>query len=224
MQRIAAEHLARSAREAVTVTLHGSVDVHTLLALREQLNALRPGGPRISLTHLIAKALAQALRAHEDLNATLDGREIVLHGAVHLGLAQALADGCLVVPVLRDAERLGIDTLVQRARDLAARAAAGKLALDDVKGATFTLSNGGQVPSARWTTPIIPLGQAAIVALGAVHEAPLVVDGAVAVRPVLPMSLSFDHRLVNGVPAARFFDALQGLLAEPARIDLTGET
>lgn len=224
MQRIAAEHLMRSAREAVAVTMHGSADVQALLALRERLNAVRPGGARISLTHLVAKALAQALGAHPALNATLDGREVVLHGAVHLGLAQALADGTLVVPVLRDAGRLAIGALAAEARALAARAAAGKLRIDDVRGATFTLSNGGQLPSARWTTPIIPLGQAAILALGAVHDAPAAVGGAVVVRPLLPLSLSFDHRFVNGVPAARFFDEVQRLIAAPEAIGLEGET
>jgi len=223
MQRFAAEHLARSAREAVAVTLHGTADAFELLALRQRLNAERPREARLSLTHLAAKALAQALRAHPGLNASLDGRELVLHGAVHLGLAQALADGALVVPVLRNADRLPIDALAAQARALGNRAAAGRLGLDDVKGATFTLSNGGQVPSARWTTPIIPLGQAAILALGAVHDAPAAVGGAVVVRPLLPMSLSFDHRFVNGVPAARFFDDIQRLIAEPSRIGLHEE-
>ena len=224
MQRIAAEHLARSLRESVPVTIHGVADAGALQALRARLAAERPAGPRITLTHLVVKALAQALRSHAGLNATLQGREVLLHGAVHVGIAQALPDGHLVVPVVRDADRLGIEELAATAGELAARAAAGKLRLADVQGATFTLSNGGAVPSVRWTTPIIPLGQAAILGLGALHEAPAVRDGAVVARRLLPTSLSFDHRFVNGVPAARFLDEVHQLIAEPQRIRLGADT
>ena len=224
MQRIAAEHLARSLRESVPVTIHGVADAGALQALRARLAAERPAGPRITLTHLVVKALAQALRSHAGLNATLQGREVLLHGSVHVGIAQALPDGHLVVPVVRDADRLGIDELAATAGELAARATAGKLRLADVQGATFTLSNGGAVPSVRWTTPIIPLGQAAILGLGALHEAPAVRDGAVVARRLLPTSLSFDHRFVNGVPAARFLDEVHQLIAEPQRIRLGADT
>ncbi len=220
MQRIAAEYLARSQRESVPVTIHGVADADALLALRARLVAARPGGPRITLTHLVVKAVAQALRNHPGLNATLREREIVQHGAVHAGVAQALPDGHLVVPVVRDADALDIDALAAAANELAARAVAGKLRLPDVQGATFTVSNGGAVPSVRWTTPIVPLGQAAILGLGALHEAPVARDGAVVVRRLLPTSLSFDHRFVNGVPAARFLDEVHQLIAEPHRIRL----
>ena len=220
MQRLAAEHLARSLRESVPVTIHGVADAQALLALRAALAQARPAGPRITLTHLVVKAVAQALRLHPQLNATLAGERVTLHGAVHAGIAQALPDGSLVVPVLRDADSLDIDALAVAANELAARAQAGKLRLPDVQGATFTVSNGGAVPSVRWTTPIIPLGQAAILGLGALHEAPVAHDGAVVVRSVLPTSLSFDHRFVNGVPAARFLDEVHQLIAEPQRIRL----
>lgn len=224
MQRLAAEHLARSLRESVPVTLHGVVEVDALLALRERLVAAHAAGPRITLTHLVVKALAQALRAHPGLNATLHGERVLLHERVHVGIAQALSDGALVVPVVRDVERLAIDALAAAAHDLAARAHAGALRLPDVQGATFTVSNGGALAAVRWTTPIIPLGQAAILALGAIHDAPVAQDGAVVVRRVLPTSLSFDHRFVNGVPAARFLDEIHQLIAEPGRIRLHGET
>lgn len=223
MQRLAAEQLARSLRESVPVTLHGVVEVDALLALRERLVA-HAKGPRITLTHLIVKALAQALHAHPGLNATLQGERVLLHDGVHIGIAQALADGALVVPVVRDVDRLGIDALAAAAQELAARAQAGKLRLADVQGATFTVSNGGALASVRWTTPIIPLGQAAILGLGAIHEAPVAHQGAAVVRRVLPTSLSFDHRFVNGVPAARFVDEIHQLIAEPVRIRLDGET
>ncbi|MCG3188639.1 MAG: Dihydrolipoyllysine-residue succinyltransferase component of 2-oxoglutarate dehydrogenase complex [Burkholderiaceae bacterium] len=93
-----------------------------------------------------------------------------------------------------------------------------------MQGATFTVSNGGALAAVRWTAPIIPLGQAAILALGAIHEAAVAQGGAVVVRRVLPTSLSFDHRFVNGVPAARFLDEIHQLIAEPGRIRLDGAT
>jgi len=222
MQRMAAEHLARSLRESVPVSIHGEADAEALLALRARLNddPARAGRPRVGLTHLLVKAVAQALRAHEGLNARLDGTELCIYADVNIGVALALADGGLVVPVIHGADRLPIDAVAALAAERDARAAAGKLRLADVQGATFTISNGGMVPSVRWTTPIIPHGQAAILGIGAVHEAAVVRAGAVVARRVLPTSLTFDHRLVNGVPAARFLDAVHGLVAEPGRIEL----
>ena len=220
MQRIAAEHLARGLRESVPVTIHGQVEADALIAWQRRLNGERPRGPRITLTHLVLKAVAQALHRHQTINATLQGNQVLLHGAVHIGIAQSLPDGHLIVPVLRDADRLSIDELARQAATLAERALAGTLQLADVRGATFTLSNGGQVASVRWTTPIIPPGQAAILGLGAIHEAPLVRGGQLAVGRLLPTSLSFDHRFVNGVPAARFLDDVHRLIAEPGTIEL----
>ena len=160
------------------------------------------------------RAAALALRRHAGLNATLAGNELQLHDGIHIGIAQSLADGALVVPVLRHADRGAIDELAAAAQALAGRAAAGSLRLEDVQGATFTVSNGGIVPSVRWTTPIIPLGQAAILAIGALHEAVVAREGAAVVRRVLPTSLSFDHRFVNGVPAARFLEDVHRLIED----------
>jgi pyruvate dehydrogenase E2 component (dihydrolipoamide acetyltransferase) len=222
MQRMAAEHLARSQRESVPVTLHGAADAEALVALRARLNAdpARAGRPRISFTHLIVKAVAQTLRAHAGLNATLDGREVRYYADINIGVALALPDGNLVVPVVRGADHSPVDAVASALEQLEARAAAGKLQLPDVQGATFTVSNGGMVPSARWTTPIIPFGQAAILGLGALHEAAVARDGKVVARRMLPTSLTFDHRYVNGMPAARFVDDLHNLIADAQRIEL----
>ena len=218
MQRIAAGHLSRSLRESVPVTLHGEADAEALVALRARLNTdpTRAGRPRITYTHLIVKSVAQTLRAHEGLNATLDGREVRYYADINIGVALALADGNLVVPVIRNVDCKSMDEIAGAMQALEERAAAGKLALADVQGATFTVSNGGMVPSARWTTPIIPLGQAAILGIGALHEAAVARNGEIVARRVLPTSLTFDHRFVNGVPAARFLDDLHNLIAEEA--------
>lgn len=222
MQRIAAGHLARSARESVPVSLHGEADAEALVALRRRLNAdpARAGRPRISYTHLIVKAVAQTLRAHEGLNATLEGREVRYYADINIGVALALADGNLVVPVIRNVDCKSVSEIAAAAQALEERAAAGKLRLEDVQGATFTVTNGGMVPSVRWTTPIIPLGQAAILGIGALYEAAVAREGEVVARRVLPTSLTFDHRFVNGLPAARFLENLHKLIAEARRIEL----
>lgn len=222
MQRMAAEHLARSLRESVPVSLHGEVDAEALVALRTRLNAdpARAGRPRISYTHLIVKAVAQTLRAHEGLNAALAGREVRYYADVNIGVALALADGNLVVPVIRNVDCKSMSEIAAAAQALEERATAGKLQLGDVQGATFTVTNGGMVPSVRWTTPIIPLGQAAILGIGALYEAAVAREGEVLARRVLPTSLTFDHRFVNGLPAARFLEDLHKLIAEARRIEL----
>jgi pyruvate dehydrogenase E2 component (dihydrolipoamide acetyltransferase) len=222
MQRIAAEHLARSAREAVPVSLHGEADAEALVALRKRLNAdpARAGRPRVTITHLVVKAVAQTLRAHEALNATLQGREVRYYADINIGVALALADGNLVVPVVRNVDCKSLEELAAALLALEERAAAGRLQLGDVQGGTFTVSNGGMVPSARWSTPIIPLGQAAILGIGALHEAAVAREREIVVRRLLPTSLTFDHRFVNGLPAARFVEDLHNLIADASRIEL----
>ena len=216
LQRMTAAHLTQSLRDSVPVTLHGAADAEVLVALRSRLNdhPSRDGLPRISYTHLIVKALAQTLRAHEAINATLEGTEVRYHADINIGVALSRDDGHLVVPVVRNADSKSVEEIAAALLILGQRARADKLQLPDVKGATFTVSNGGMVPSTRWTTPIIPLGQAAILGIGALHEAAVVRDGLIEVRRMLPTSLTFDHRFVNGVPAARFVDDLHRLFSQ----------
>ncbi|HJP21023.1 MAG: 2-oxo acid dehydrogenase subunit E2 [Alphaproteobacteria bacterium] len=221
MQRMAAQHLSQSHLETAPVTLLGEAEVDGLVALRQTLNAERSeGDPRISYTHLIMKILALALGRHPRLNSALVERELHVYSDINIGMALSLPDGNLIVPVIRHVDRKSLYEVAIEAAELAARGAAGKLALDDVRGGTFTLTNAGMVPSARWTTPIIALPQAAILGVGAVREAALVRDGEVVTGNVLPLSLTFDHRLVNGVPASEFLDDLGGLLADPPHAEL----
>ncbi|HJM50815.1 MAG TPA: 2-oxo acid dehydrogenase subunit E2 [Alphaproteobacteria bacterium] len=223
MQRMAAQHLSKSHIETAPVTLLGEAEVDGLVALRKTLNAGREDAaePRISYTHLILKILALALGRHRRLNSALVEKELHVFADINIGMALSLPDGNLIVPVIRHVDRKSLDEVAAEASELAARGAAGKLGLDDVRGATFTLTNAGMVPSARWTTPIIPLPQAAILGVGAVREAAVVRAGEVVAGHVLPLSLTFDHRLVNGVPASEFLDDLGKLLAEPPTSELS---
>ena len=222
MQRMAAQHLADSHRETAPVTLLGDVDADSLIALRARLNAARPKGDpgRVSFTHLLVKATAQALRAHPALNVGFVDGKLLEWSEVNIGVALSLPDGGLIVPVIRRADRKPVAEIVAELSELERRGRTGKLALTDVRGGTFTLSNAGIVRSARWSTPIIHRPQCAILGLGAIRDAAVVRNGAVRAGRVLPASLTFDHRLVNGVPASLFMDAFYEIVADAARIEI----
>ncbi len=221
MQRMAASHLLRSHLETAPVTLLGEVEVDSLLELRERTNAqaAAEGRVRVSLTAFLIKLVARALRSNPALNANLIDGVVHVFDAVHIGVALSLPDGNLIVPVIRDVDRLSLDDVANALADVGERARAKRLALDDVRGATFTLSNAGAVRSSRWSTPIIALPQCAILGVGAVRRMPVVRDEAIVPASVMPTSLTFDHRAVNGVPAQRFIDTLHELLAAPDAVD-----
>jgi pyruvate dehydrogenase E2 component (dihydrolipoamide acetyltransferase) len=220
MQRMAAERLSRSHLETAPVTLFGEAECDAFVGLREKLNAGRAETERYSFTHLLVKLLAQALREHPQLNCALIDGALHIYESVNLGVALALPDGNLVVPVVKDAARKPLDGVARELRQLEARAAAGKLALADVSGGSFTLTNAGMVPGARWTTPIVVVPQCAILGIGAVRRAPVVRGERIEAAWLMPTSLTFDHRAVNGVPASRFVETVHGLLGAPERVDL----
>lgn len=220
MQRIAAERLSRSHLETAPVTLFGEAECDAFVALRAKLNAGRATGERHSITHLLVKLLAQALREHPQMNCALIEGALHVYESVNLGVALALPDGNLVVPVVKDAGRKPVSEVARELRDLEARAVAGKLALADVSGGTFTLTNAGMVPGARWTTPIVLVPQCAILGTGTLRRGPVVRGERVEAAWLLPTSLSFDHRAVNGVPASRFVETVHALLGAPERVDL----
>ncbi|MCP5370839.1 MAG: 2-oxo acid dehydrogenase subunit E2 [Hyphomicrobiales bacterium] len=212
MQRMAAAHLARRHAETAAVTLFGEAEADGLVALKARLDG-------VTYTALVLKAVAQTLRRHPHLNAALEDDAAQVYDEINIGLALALADGNLVVPVLRRADTRPVAEVaawIAAAEDRPG----GKFTRDELSGGTFTLTNAGMIPSTRFTTPIIPARQAAILGLGALRRAPVVRDGQVTAGWLLPTSLTFDHRLLNGVPASRFVDDLHGLLARPDDIDL----
>jgi len=219
MQRMAAERLSRSHLETAPVTLFGEAECDALVALRDQLNARRATGEGYSFTHLLVKLVAQALREHPQMNCALIDGALHQYEEVNLGVALALPDGNLIVPVVKDAARKSLSEVASELRGLEARASAGKLALADVSGGTFTLTNAGMVPGARWTTPIVVVPQCAILGIGAMRRAPVVRNERIEPAWLMPTSLTFDHRAVNGVPAARFVESVHGLIGAPGRVD-----
>ena len=222
MRKMVADHMIKSHLTSARVTVLEETDVTEFVALRNELmrDPGKTDGIQISYTHLFIKAIAQALRKHRILNSTLVENEIQVLEEINIGMALALPDGNLIVPVVHQADKKNIVEIARRARDLQERAKIGKLTLDDVRKGTFTLTNIGMLPTSRWTTPIINQPQCAILGTGAVRQAPVVRDGQIAIRWVVSTSLTFDHRIVNGLPASLFLQTLSQLLEDPSKMEL----
>lgn len=200
-----------------TVTLHATADGAELVALRERLRGLGTE-PVPGYTDLLLKICAVALLRHPQLNATLDEEGLQHHDAVHIALAVETGRG-LLVPVLRDVHILGLTAIAARRKALVEAARAGSLQPADMQGGTFTLTNLGQY-AVEGFTPLLNPPQVAILGVGQMAERPWVADGQLVVRPVLPLSLTFDHRAVDGAPAAAFLDEVRLLIEEPTRLIL----
>ena len=210
MRRTIGEHMLHSLRTAATCTTVIEVDMSRVEAERARLG--------ITALPLVARATVDALREFPAINATLDGEDYTRHPAVHLGIAVALDEEGLIVPVVHDAHLLSPEGLAERIRDLARRARAGKLTPDDVRGGTFTITNPGQYGSIL-ATPVINQPQVAILDTEAVVKRPVVVTDAaghdaIAIRPMAYFCLSWDHRALDGVEAARFLGGLRDRLEQ----------
>jgi pyruvate dehydrogenase E2 component (dihydrolipoamide acetyltransferase) len=220
MRRVVARRLTESMQSAPHFYLTVRVDVTRLLELRAELNRqLAAGGQdvKVSVNDLIVKACAGLLAGNRELNVSFGGDKLVVHRRVHIGVAVAVGGG-LLVPVVRDADRKRITELAREAGELAGRARAGKLGGDDMGGGTFTVSNLGMLGIEQFTAVINP-PEAAILAVGAAGPEPLVsADGQIEVRQVLRMTLSIDHRAVDGATGARFLSQLKDVLEQPLRI------
>ncbi len=224
MRKMAADHLAKSHTQVAAVTALGEVDATELVGLRERFGADPglTGGVRLTYTPLLVKALAQSLTQHPLLNASLaeDKTEICVYAEVNVGVAVALPDGNLIVPVVHLANRKTLSEVVARIADVTDRARRGALVPEDVRRGTFTLSNVGMVRGVGWATPIVHLPQSAILGTGRIEAKPVVRDGSIVIRSILPISLTYDHRVVNGIPAGQFLETLIDLLEHPDKLEL----
>jgi pyruvate dehydrogenase E2 component (dihydrolipoamide acetyltransferase) len=190
------------------------VDVEELTALRVRLNEmLEPEKVRLSLSDFLAKAIASALLRHPVLNSTFNGTEITRHSEVHLGMAVSIPDG-LIVPVLRNVQQMGLKEIRQKTVDLVDRARAQHLRQDEMTGGTFTTSNLGTYGIREFSAIINP-PQVGILAIAAAEKRPVVRNNQIVARTMLTMTLSADHRIVDGATAAEFLRSLKGLLEEP---------
>jgi len=215
IQRVVANRTLAGIQSTAHVTAMAEVDAERILACARELRETIPG---LTLTHLLIKTAAVCLRRHPRLNATIEEQTVIEYAEVNVAVALALPSDDLLAVVIKRADGCPVAELMTRLDALQQRAETGALSKDDVHGATFTLSNYGMLRTVTWATPILTPGQAAVLGIG--RAAPRVVADEAdprgwSVRRVLPISLTYDHRIVNGVPAGRFLDDLAELLQHP---------
>ena len=213
VRRVIAQHMSRSAFTAPHVTLHTEVDATNLVMARQQLNAELQGKAKISYNALFIAFAAKALRDFPQVNTCLIDDEICQYADINVGLAVDTERG-LLVPVVRGADRLTILEIQQQGGELIQRAIVDKSLPDDLIGGTFTVTNLG-IYGIDTFTPIINQPQAAILGVGRIVNKPVGHKGELVLRDQLTLSLSFDHRLVDGAPAARFLQRIGQLVERP---------
>ena len=210
---VVARNMAQSWSEIPHIHTFDELDASLLLDLRTRMQGM---GREVTPLAVAIVAAAGALRRFPLVNACIEDEEILVSERVNLGVAVATESG-LVVPVLKDADQLDVFAATTAVAELAERPRAGDLTAADLRGATFTVTNYGSL-GGRWATPIIPPGQAAILGLGRIADRPTVVNGAVAVRPMLPFVFGADHRLVDGDLLEAFKRSIVDDLTEPLRL------
>ncbi|NIN72446.1 MAG: pyruvate dehydrogenase complex dihydrolipoamide acetyltransferase [Gemmatimonadetes bacterium] len=219
LRKAIARNLIQSLGPIPHFFLTREIDMGEVLKLRGQLNeALAESGTKIGVNDIIVKTAAQALSEHPDVNVSFAGDHIRRFTRVDVGIAVALPDG-LITPVLRDAAAKGLRQISAESRELIARARERKLAPEDYQGATFTISNLGMYGIDEFTAIINPPA-ATILAVGATQEKPVAVDGAVEIRPRMRVTLSCDHRAVDGAMGAEFLATFAEMLENPLRLVL----
>ena len=214
IRQIIAERMTMSVQTNASVTLHTEVDATSLVELRELFGEkLQEQGVKLTYTDLIVKIIANALREHPRLNATLTDEGIHMLGDINIGVAVALEDG-LVVPVVRNADKIGLASISEQIKNLAEKARNNQLTPGELQGGTFTLTNLGNFGVDAFT-PIINPPECAIIGVGRILKKPVVHNDAIAVRSMLTLSLTFDHRVVDGAPAAQFLQTVSQYIQNP---------
>lgn len=209
MRGMIADNMRRSLDQAAQLTHHAECNASALLATKKRL---AEQGIKVSVEDLVAEAVVTTLAKHPHLNGRVEDKEIRLHEPVHLSFAMALPGNLLAAPTLFNAQQLSLADRSSARRELAARARTGKLTVPEMTGGTFTLSNLG-LSRVQFFTPIINLPQIAILGIGETRQRPWVQpDGSLRVCPLMGLSLSFDHRAVDGAPAAAFLTDLCNLI------------
>jgi 2-oxoglutarate dehydrogenase E2 component (dihydrolipoamide succinyltransferase) len=208
MRKSIAEHMTLSRRTSAHVTTFFEVDCARIMAARESLKAeFERSGARLTVTPFFVQAAAQALKQFPIVNASLEGDTIVYKRPIHIGIAVNLEWG-LIVPVVRNADKKNLLDLARALQELGDKARAKKLSPDDVKDGTFTITNPGQY-GALAGTPIINQPQVAIMGMGGIKKRAVVINDAIAIRPMIVLSLSFDHRIIDGATADQFMADVQ---------------
>ena len=219
VRRIIGDRMLASWSAAPKVTHQARADAKVLLELRASINETLEKEDRVSVTDMLVKITAMALRQKLFMNVSLRGERVVMFREVHLGVAVAL-EGALIVPVIRNADGKSLICISRELKDLSRRARENALAPEEISGSTFTLTNLGGYRSTEFFTPVINQPESAILGIGRTNDMPVAVDGEVVVRPMMALSLAHDHRVIDGAPAAEFLSLLIGLVEKPFQVFL----
>ena len=217
LRRKVATHLVNAQHTAAILTTFNEVDMTAIMNLRKQVQDefVAKHGVKLGFMSLFIKAVVSALQAVPQVNGRIEGDEIIEHHYHDIGVAIGTERG-LVVPVLRDCEQKSLADLEKEIIAFAGKAKDGKIALEDLQGGVFTISNGG-VYGSLLSTPILNPPQSAILGMHSIKERPMAVDGKVEIRPMMYLALSYDHRLIDGKEAVTFLIRIKDGLEQPAR-------
>jgi 2-oxoglutarate dehydrogenase E2 component (dihydrolipoamide succinyltransferase) len=217
-----AQRLVESQQTTAMLTTFNEADMTAVMDLRKRRKEAfqERTGSRLGFMSFFTKAAIGALKAFPKVNAELQDAELVLKKYYDIGVAVSTDEG-LVVPVLRDADHKNFAEIEQGITDLATKAREGKLTLDDLRGGTFTITNGG-IFGSLVSTPILTLPQVAILGMHKIQERPMVVDGEIVVRPMMYLALSYDHRVIDGAEAVSFLVRIKELIEDPESLLLEG--
>jgi 2-oxoglutarate dehydrogenase E2 component (dihydrolipoamide succinyltransferase) len=196
------------------------VDMGAVMALRSQYKDIfeKKHGTKLGFMGFFTKAVIQALKEIPAVNAEIDGQDLVYKNYYHVGIAVGTEKG-LVVPVVRDADRLSVAQIEKTIADFGKRARDGKLSIDEMQGGTFTITNGG-IYGSLMSTPILNAPQSGILGMHRIEERPVVRNGQIVARPMMYLALSYDHRIVDGKEAVTFLVRVKEALEDPARLVL----
>jgi 2-oxoglutarate dehydrogenase E2 component (dihydrolipoamide succinyltransferase) len=219
LRATSAKRLLDAQHNSAMLTTFNEVNMGPLMELRQQYKDLfekTHNGTRLGFMGFFVKAAAEALKRFPAVNASIDGNDMVYHGYYDIGVAVSTERG-LVVPVLRDCDRMSIAEVEGGIKDYAVAAKNGKLAIEDMTGGTFTITNGG-VFGSLLSTPILNPPQTAILGMHKIQERPMAVKGQVVILPMMYLALSYDHRMIDGKDAVQFLVAIKDMLEDPARM------
>ncbi len=218
LRQTIARRLKDAQNTAAMLTTYNEVDMGTVMDIRSEYKELfeRKHGVKMGFMSFFTKACCHALREVPEVNAEIDGTDIIYRNFVHMGVAVGTSNG-LVVPVVRDADSLGFADIEKRIAELGARARDGKLTITDLQGGTFTLSNGG-VYGSLMSSPILNPPQSGILGMHKIQQRPMVVNGDIVARPMMYLALSYDHRIVDGKGAVTFLVRVKEALEDPRRM------
>ncbi|KYD21286.1 MULTISPECIES: dihydrolipoamide acetyltransferase family protein [Anoxybacillaceae] len=218
MRKVIATRMFASLQQTAQLTIHMKVDVTELLELQKKLREELQDEPdiKLTITDFIARATVLALCAHKQMNSLYQNGNIHTYDSVHLGIAVALENG-LVVPVIPYAEKLSLKEISKKIKELSVRAREGKLSSEEMKGSTFTITSLGAY-GVEFFTPVLNPPEVGILGVGTVTDTPVFVGDAIQKRKILPLSLTFDHQVIDGAPASQFLTTIKNYLEKPYKM------